>query len=70
MQNEFFALLAKEVSNGIVSKTEKQNIIHCFCIAYRSYRKQIIQTVRYMKIENGLVSVEESFRDFFLNQAE
>lgn len=66
IQNEFICLLGQTVRNKILSKIKKAKYFSLLfdCTPDVSHNEQMAEVIRYVDIDNGKITVEESFIDF------
>jgi len=66
IQNEFICLLGQTVRNKILSKIKKAKYFSLLfdCTPDVSHNEQMAEVIRYVNIDNGKITVEESFIDF------
>ncbi|XP_067130995.1 LOW QUALITY PROTEIN: zinc finger MYM-type protein 1-like [Centruroides vittatus] len=70
IQNEFIFLLASKVRNKIINNIKRAKYFSIIIDSTPdiSHKEQVCQIIRYVKIENEMVTIEERFVDFVLSK--
>lgn len=70
IQNEFIGLLGQTVRNEILSRIRKSKYYSLLfdCTPDVSHNEQMTEIIRYVQIDDGKVSIQESFIDFICTE--